>query len=170
MRSGQQRERGPLFAAANNTSLYATLTAASCVTSAAAPNVWAKALQPYLTGGGSAIFASICVSARLERSGAHFSLTPRIPQVHPMDLTKTRMQLLPKGASLFTVAGDILTKDGVKGLYAGCVQSGGSQTALAPHPVRHASPPPPPHAQPVRLHHAPGRVRHRPSGLAPRVQ
>ena len=36
-----------------------------------------------------------------------------------MDLTKTRMQLMPKGTSLFTVAGDIVAKEGVKGLYAG---------------------------------------------------
>lgn len=58
-----------------------------------------KTLQPYATGGFSAVFASICVQ--------------------PMDLTKTRMQLLPRGTSLFAVAGDILAKEGVLGLYAG---------------------------------------------------
>jgi solute carrier family 25 (mitochondrial oxoglutarate transporter), member 11 len=62
-------------------------------------NGLAKALQPYVVGGGSAIFASICVQ--------------------PMDLTKTRMQLMPKGTSPVTVARDIIAKDGIKGLYAG---------------------------------------------------
>jgi solute carrier family 25 oxoglutarate transporter 11 len=56
-------------------------------------------LQPYVVGGGSAIFASICVQ--------------------PMDLTKTRMQLMPKGTSLLGVARDIIAKQGVAGLYAG---------------------------------------------------
>ena len=36
-----------------------------------------------------------------------------------MDLTKTRLQLSPKGTSLFTVAGDIVKKEGFSGLYAG---------------------------------------------------
>lgn len=58
-----------------------------------------KSLQPYATGGFSAVFASICVQ--------------------PMDLTKTRMQLLPRGTSLFAVAGGIVSKEGVLGLYAG---------------------------------------------------
>lgn len=40
-------------------------------------------------------------------------------QVHPMDLTKTRMQLMPKGTGLVSVASGILAKDGFAGLYAG---------------------------------------------------
>ena len=56
-------------------------------------------LQPYVVGGGSAIFASICVQ--------------------PMDLTKTRMQLMPKGTSPIAVAQGIIAKDGFAGLYAG---------------------------------------------------
>ncbi len=38
-----------------------------------------------------------------------------------MDLTKTRMQLMPKGTSPIAVAKDVIAKDGIKGLYAGCV-------------------------------------------------
>jgi len=60
---------------------------------------WAKALQPYLVGGASAITAS-CV-------------------VQPMDLTKTRLQLMPKGTSPIAVARDIVAKDGIAGLYNG---------------------------------------------------
>jgi len=58
-----------------------------------------KVLQPYVCGGLSAIFASICVQ--------------------PMDLTKTRMQLLPKGTGLLAVASQIVAKEGFLGLYAG---------------------------------------------------
>ena len=36
-----------------------------------------------------------------------------------MDLTKTRLQLMPKGTSPLTVARDIVAKDGVAGLYNG---------------------------------------------------
>jgi solute carrier family 25 (mitochondrial oxoglutarate transporter), member 11 len=36
-----------------------------------------------------------------------------------MDLTKTRMQLLPKGATLLGVAKGIVAAEGVAGLYAG---------------------------------------------------
>ena len=39
--------------------------------------------------------------------------------VQPMDLTKTRLQLMPKGTSPLTVARDIIAKDGVAGLYNG---------------------------------------------------
>jgi solute carrier family 25 oxoglutarate transporter 11 len=59
----------------------------------------ARALQPYICGGTSAIFASICV--------------------HPMDLVKTRMQLLPPGASPIAVARGIVAQSGAGGLYAG---------------------------------------------------
>lgn len=43
------------------------------------------------------------------------------PQVQPMDLTKTRMQLMPKGTSPIAVARDVIAQGGIKGLYAGCV-------------------------------------------------
>lgn len=36
-----------------------------------------------------------------------------------MDLTKTRIQLMPKGTSPIAVARDVIQKDGIKGLYAG---------------------------------------------------
>lgn len=36
-----------------------------------------------------------------------------------MDLTKTRMQLMPKGTSPIAVAKNIIAQDGAKGLYAG---------------------------------------------------
>jgi len=36
-----------------------------------------------------------------------------------MDITKTRLQLLPKGTSMLSVANGILAKEGLKGLYAG---------------------------------------------------
>lgn len=38
-----------------------------------------------------------------------------------MDLTKTRMQLMPKGTSPIAVAKNIIAQDGAKGLYAGYV-------------------------------------------------
>jgi hypothetical protein len=38
-----------------------------------------------------------------------------------MDLTKTRMQLMPKGTSPIAVARDVIAQGGIKGLYAGCV-------------------------------------------------
>jgi solute carrier family 25 oxoglutarate transporter 11 len=63
------------------------------------PPSFAKAAQPYVCGGASAVFASICVQ--------------------PMDLTKTRMQLLPKGVGLLSVASQIVAKEGFLGLYAG---------------------------------------------------
>ncbi len=46
---------------------------------------------------------------------------PLAPQVQPMDLTKTRMQLMPKGTSPIAVARDVIAQGGIKGLYAGCV-------------------------------------------------
>ena len=63
------------------------------------PPTLAKQLQPFVVGGSAAVFASICVQ--------------------PMDLVKTRMQLLPKGTSPLSVAQSIITKEGVRGLYAG---------------------------------------------------
>ena len=63
------------------------------------PPSFSKAAQPYVCGGASAVFASICVQ--------------------PMDLTKTRMQLLPKGVGLLSVASQIVAKEGFLGLYAG---------------------------------------------------
>ena len=59
----------------------------------------ARTLQPYICGGSAAVFASICVQ--------------------PMDLVKTRMQLLPKGTSPVAVASAIVAQSGVAGLYAG---------------------------------------------------
>ncbi len=40
-------------------------------------------------------------------------------QVSPMDVTKTRMQLMPKGTSLVAVVKEVVAKDGIAGLYAG---------------------------------------------------
>ena len=59
----------------------------------------AKAVQPFVVACTSAVFASICTQ--------------------PMDLVKTRMQLLPKGTSPLTVARSIVAKEGASGLYAG---------------------------------------------------
>jgi hypothetical protein len=58
-----------------------------------------KALQPYVAGGSSAIFASVCVQ--------------------PLDLTKTRLQLSPAGTTLLGVMRGIVASEGVVGLYAG---------------------------------------------------
>ena len=58
-----------------------------------------KAVQPYVAGGLSAIFASVIVQ--------------------PLDLTKTRLQLSPKGTSLVGVMRGIIASEGVAGLYAG---------------------------------------------------
>ena len=59
----------------------------------------AKSVQPFVVACASAVFASICTQ--------------------PMDLVKTRMQLLPKGTSPLTVARSIVAKEGASGLYAG---------------------------------------------------
>ncbi len=50
---------------------------------------------------------------------SYLSIPTHEMQVQPMDLTKTRMQLMPKGTSPIAVAKDVIAKDGVKGLYAG---------------------------------------------------
>ena len=73
---------------------------------AAPPFSLARAVQPFACGGAAAMFASFVVS--------------------PMDVTKTRMQVLsqgrPRGApplSLAAVLRDIVARDGLRGLYAG---------------------------------------------------
>jgi hypothetical protein len=71
----------------------------------------AKTIQPFVVAGFSAMFASACVS--------------------PMDVTKTRMQVLAQSAKLAgtakpTISSVVLTvwrNDGVKGFYAGLTAS-----------------------------------------------
>ena len=62
-------------------------------------NSTAKNLRPYVTGGSAACWASFCI--------------------HPIDVTKVRLQVVPPPATAFSVAKEILASDGVKGLYAG---------------------------------------------------
>jgi solute carrier family 25 oxoglutarate transporter 11 len=59
----------------------------------------AETVKPYFCGGFSACFASLCV--------------------HPIDLIKVRLQILPGDASIMSVGGKIMAEEGVKGLYAG---------------------------------------------------
>ena len=59
----------------------------------------AKTLRPYVTGGTAACFASFCI--------------------HPIDVTKVRLQVVPPPATGVSVAKEILASEGVKGLYAG---------------------------------------------------
>jgi solute carrier family 25 (mitochondrial oxoglutarate transporter), member 11 len=59
----------------------------------------AETIKPYFCGGFSACFASLCV--------------------HPIDLVKVRLQILPAGSSIMSVGGKILAEEGAKGLYAG---------------------------------------------------
>ena len=61
---------------------------------------WAKTMRPYATGGSAACFASFCI--------------------HPIDVTKVRLQIVPPPATAMSVAKSIVKHDGVKGLYAGC--------------------------------------------------
>ena len=56
-------------------------------------------MRPYATGGSAACFASFCI--------------------HPIDVTKVRLQIVPPPATAMSVAKQIITNDGVKGLYAG---------------------------------------------------
>jgi|EP01046_Picozoa_sp_COSAG06_P054820 hypothetical protein len=62
-------------------------------------NSTAKNVRPYVTGGSAACWASFCI--------------------HPIDVTKVRLQVVPPPATAFSVAKEILASDGVKGLYAG---------------------------------------------------
>ena len=59
----------------------------------------AKMLRPYATGGTAACFASFCI--------------------HPIDVTKVRLQVVPPPATGISVAKEILANEGVRGLYAG---------------------------------------------------
>ena len=59
----------------------------------------AETIKPYFCGGFSACFASLCV--------------------HPIDLVKVRLQILPGDATIMSVGGKILAEEGAKGLYAG---------------------------------------------------
>lgn len=64
----------------------------------------ASALKPYICGGSAAMFASCCI--------------------HPIDLTKVRLQLIGQGStkanpSTLGVVRDIIAKDGVSGMYKG---------------------------------------------------
>jgi solute carrier family 25 oxoglutarate transporter 11 len=59
----------------------------------------AETVKPYFCGGFSACFASLCV--------------------HPIDLVKVRLQILPGKNSIMGVGGKILAEEGPKGLYAG---------------------------------------------------
>eukprot|EP01043_Picozoa_sp_COSAG02_P039367 COSAG02_NODE_3102_length_7368_cov_92.599120_9_plen_294_part_00 len=59
----------------------------------------AETIKPYFCGGFSACFASLCV--------------------HPIDLIKVRLQILPGDASIMSVGSKILAEEGAKGLYAG---------------------------------------------------
>lgn len=84
---------------------------------------FAKAAQPFACGGLAAMLASACVS--------------------PMDVAKTRLQVMAQGAakgaarpSLLTVMGSIVKNDGITGLYAGCV----ARTAALPTRSLHAAP------------------------------
>eukprot|EP01043_Picozoa_sp_COSAG02_P042052 COSAG02_NODE_3541_length_6588_cov_11.433349_2_plen_294_part_00 len=63
----------------------------------------ADTVKPYFCGGFSACFASLCV--------------------HPIDLIKVRLQILPGDASIMSVGGKILAEEGAKGLYAGLTAS-----------------------------------------------
>lgn len=62
-------------------------------------NEVAKAIQPFFCGGFSACFASICI--------------------HPIDLTKVRLQVTPPPATALSVATNIFRTEGPIGLYAG---------------------------------------------------
>ena len=59
----------------------------------------AERVKPYFCGGFSACFASLVV--------------------HPIDLIKVRLQILPPGSGIVSVGQKILAEEGAKGLYAG---------------------------------------------------
>ena len=59
----------------------------------------AASLRPYVTGGSAACFASFCI--------------------HPIDVTKVRLQVVPPPATAVSVASGIMKAEGVSGLYAG---------------------------------------------------
>ena len=59
----------------------------------------AERVKPYFCGGFSACFASLVV--------------------HPIDLIKVRLQILPPGSGVVSVGQKILAEEGAKGLYAG---------------------------------------------------
>eukprot|EP01048_Picozoa_sp_COSAG05_P009382 COSAG05_NODE_767_length_7468_cov_379.770118_3_plen_296_part_00 len=62
-------------------------------------NALASAAQPFVCAGTAACFASACI--------------------HPIDITKVRLQVLPPPATAVSVATGILKKEGIGGLYAG---------------------------------------------------
>lgn len=63
------------------------------------PSGLAASLRPYVTGGSAACFASFCI--------------------HPIDVTKVRLQVVPPPATAVSVASGIMKAEGVSGLYAG---------------------------------------------------
>ena len=69
-------------------------------------NTVARALQPYICGGTSAMFASLLI--------------------HPIDLTKTRLQLASQAAvagkpkaSVGSIVSSIMASEGIRGMYSG---------------------------------------------------
>jgi len=66
------------------------------------------------------------VASRQRRCHLLSLCVPLPLQVSPMDVTKTRLQVMVQGLkgpkpSLVTVMSDIVKNEGIKGLYAGCV-------------------------------------------------
>ena len=59
----------------------------------------ARTLRPYVCAGTSACFASFVI--------------------HPIDVTKVRLQVVPPPATAWSVASGVLKAEGVRGLYAG---------------------------------------------------